>query len=139
MKTIKTKMFALSLLIVSSIVIANERMPTLETDWLDAEVGSTGDVLGAKVVEVESNPDSDTTIIEIKVPVKNPEDFDSIEVISKKTLQPIKQKGEAEWIKNYEDGIYGLRLHFKKAPNFEFRVRLIDNENDSSVDTREPE
>jgi len=130
MKYLKIKIFTLSLLLVSSMAIANEPMPTLETGWLDAEVGSTGNVLGAKVVEVESNPDSDAIIIEIKVPVKNPEGFDNIEVISKKTRQPIKQKGQAEWIKNDEEGVYGLRLHFKKAPNFEFRIRLIDNEND---------
>jgi len=91
---------------------------------------STGDALGAEVVEVEGNSDSDVTIIEVKIPIKHPEDFDSIEVIGKKTQQPITQKRNAEWIKNPEEGFYSLRLHLKKAPGFEFRLRFIDNEKD---------
>jgi len=86
-------------------------------------------VLGAKVVEVESNADTNTTIVEVKVPVKNPKDFDGVEVIDRKTKQPIKQKSNAEWINNQEEGVYGLRLHLKKKPDFEFQIRLIDNDN----------
>jgi len=129
MKHITNTMFILSLLVASSVAMANESKLTLETDWLDTEVGSTGEVLGAKVIDVENIPESDTTIIEIKVPVNNPENFEGVEVIGKKTRQPIKQQSEAEWFKNYEDGAYGLRLHLKKSSNFEFRIKLIDNEN----------
>ncbi|MCW8935608.1 MAG: hypothetical protein OQK98_12855 [Gammaproteobacteria bacterium] len=124
-------MFILSLLLASSFVIASEPKLILESDWLEAEVGSTGDVLGAKVVDVESHADTDTTIIEIILPVKNPQDFDNIEVIGKKSKQPLKQKSQAEWIKNDEEGIYGLRLHLKKVPRFEFQIRLIDNVNEN--------
>jgi len=129
MKHISSTMFILSLLVASSVAMANESKLTLVTDWLDTEIGSTGVVLGAKVIEVESNAESDTTIIEVKMPVKNPESFEAIEVIGKKTQQSIKQQSEAEWFKNYEDGAYGLRLHLKKSSNFEFRIKLIDNEN----------
>lgn len=139
MKNKTTMMFLLSLLIASSVAIASEPKLILESDWLDDEVGSTGDVLGVKVVEVESNPDTNSTIVEVKVPVKNPKDFDGVEVIDKKTKQPIKQKSNAEWINNQEEGIYGLRLHLKKAPNFEFRIKLIDNENNDSVDAKKTE
>ena len=128
MKYITNTMSILSILLVASIALAGESKLILETDWLDTQVGSTGDVLGAKVVAVENNPDSDITTIEIKMPINNPEAFEDIEVIGKKTLKPIKQKGNAEWVENHEEGIYGLRLRLKKSHNFEFRIRLIDNE-----------
>ena len=120
-------MLVLSILLVSSITFAKEPKATLETDWLDTEVGSKGGVLGAIVVDVEKATDSDLTIIEIKMPIDNPEAFDDIEVIDKKTLQPIKQKEKAKWIKYDEDGAAGLRLRVKKT-DFEFRVRLTDND-----------
>ena len=128
MKHITNKIIILSLLVASSVAMANDLILALETDWLGTEVGRTGEVIGAKVTEIESNDENDTTIIEIKMPVKNPERFEGVEVIGKKTQQPIKQQSEAEWFKNYEDGAYGLRLHLKKSSNFEFRIKLIDNE-----------
>jgi len=126
MKRITNTILILSILLASSIALAKEPKPTLETDWLDTEIGSKGSVLGAVVVDVEKATDS-VTIIEIKMPIDNPEAFDDIEVIDKKTLQPIKQKEKAKWIKYDEDGAAGLRLRVKKT-DFEFRVRLTDND-----------
>ena len=125
-----TIMLIMSLFIAPSITLADGAISVLETDWLGTEIGSTGNVLGAKVVDIKNSPGTETTVINIEIPVNNPDDFETIEVIGKNTLQPIKQKRKAEWIENHEEGVYGLRLYLKRAPGFEFQLRLIDNEND---------
>jgi len=51
-------------------------------------------------------------------------------------MQPIKMKRNVEWIENHEQGIYGLRLYLKKAPGFEFQLRLIDSEKNMNVDAK---
>jgi len=88
-------------------------------------VGNTGGVLGAKVIEIKTNPDTEITVIEVMMSINKPYDFEKIEVIIKKSLQPIKLKSDVEWFKNYEDGVYGLRLELKKTPDFEFGLGLL--------------
>ena len=100
----------------------------LETDWLETEAGSSGETLGAEVKKLYPRDADGVTVIEILVPDINPDTIDAIEVISRNTNEPIRQKQTPVWIDDYEKDTYGLRLFVKKKPGFEFRLRLIDNE-----------
>ena len=117
-----------SFIFFSTYLYAEKQPLILETDWLDSAIGSHGNTLGAKVVDVDITPDKNSTILEISLPIENPDDFEKIEVIGKRPQQPIPQSRDAEWIKDYEKGTYGLRLHLKKKAGFEFRLRLIDED-----------
>ena len=119
-----------SIVFFSTCLYADKKKVILETDWLNSTIGSHGDTLGAKVVDVDITPDKDSTVLEVTLPIDNPDDFEKIEVIGKKSLQPIPQSKDAEWIKDYENGTYGLRLHLKKKTGFEFRLKLIDDDKD---------
>ena len=117
-----------SFLFLSTLSYAQKPPLILETDWLNSSVGSKGDILGAKVTDVDKVLSKDITILEISLPIENPENFDKIEVFGKNSTQPIPQSGEPVWIEDSETGNQGLRLYLKKKPGFEFRLRLIDNE-----------
>ncbi len=119
-----------SILVFSTYLYADKQPLILETDWLSSAVGSHGNTLGAKVVDVEIMPDKDSTVLEVSLPIENPDDFERVEVIGRRSLQPITQTKDAEWIKDDENGNYGLRLHLKKKTEFEFRLKLIDDDKD---------
>ncbi len=128
MKNFTHLLIASSFLFLSTLCSAQKPPLILETDWLNSSVGSKGDILGAKVTDVDKVLGQDITILEISLPLENPENIDKIEVIGKNSTQPISQAGEPVWVEDYEKGTQGLRLYLKKKPGFEFRLRLIDNE-----------
>ncbi|MBC8508869.1 MAG: hypothetical protein H8D34_28775 [Chloroflexi bacterium] len=130
MKNSTTTLISAMLLfaITSTLTRANEPALTLESDWLDSRIGSSGNILGAKIINVVNDPGSNITVIDIMLPLDNLDNYEQVEVIGKTSQQPIKQRRSAEWIKNYDNDSYGLRLHLKKEPGFEFRLRLIDSE-----------
>ncbi len=112
---------------------AQELKKTVETDWLKTEVGSTGDILGAKVIGLDSEPEKELTVIDVMLPENIDFSLESVEVIGKESQKEIKQTREPEWLKNYEDGSYGVRLHLKRPKGFVFRLRLSDTDIDSNT------
>lgn len=100
----------------------------VETDWLQMKEGSSGKTLGAKVESITTPGSDGSTIINLTIPVDNPEQIDAIEVISRETDKPVQQTKKAEWVKDYETEKHELRLFLTRKPGFEFRLRLIDNE-----------
>lgn len=112
--------------LICSVLANAEGVQVLETDWLQTKTGSHGELLGAEVIDVST--EKELTIVELALPADQfeliPESIENITVISKRTNKPITQAKDAEWLNNYEQGRYGLRLHLKRAPGFEFRVKM---------------
>ena len=116
------------LLFTSSAIAADNPKLILETDWLESTKGSQGHTLGARVSDVDKIPSKESTVLEIAIPIDNPDSFDKIEVIGKNSQQEIPQTRSPEWIEDYENGKPGLRLFLKKKPGFEFRLKFIDDD-----------
>jgi hypothetical protein len=110
------------------IAAAQDQAPTSVTDWLTTDVGSKESILGARVTSVEHSADTDTTIVELEVPVDDPEVIENITVIGRNTGLPIEQSTEAEWLTEYENGHYGIRIHMKRPAGFDFLIRFVDSD-----------
>ena len=130
MKNNAKYLYLLSLLILPFNVFSSDNALILESDWLKFEEGSKGQALGATVENIEPQGGDGVIILELSLPLNNPTDFDSIEVLSRNTGEPIEQKKPPVWIEDYENGKYGLRLFLIKKPAVEFRLRLVDEQRD---------
>jgi hypothetical protein len=135
MNPVIKSLFIFYVLGAATLVAAQQKASILESDWLNTNVGSTGDKMGAKVIRVTNDPGKDSTTVDILLPVENADEYDGIVVIGKDSKQPIKQVKDPEWLEqDYQKNEYGLRLYLKKEPGFQFRLRLIDNEGINTYD-----
>lgn len=98
---------------------------SLETDTLKAKTGYKGKILGASVEESKIGPAGEVQIIEINVPI-DPDQVDRVQVVSP-TGETIKQQRAAEIMRNYESDNVGVTIFLSKDKNWEFKLRLIDN------------
>lgn len=121
---------------VVSISRATENDIIIESDWLETEIGSEGELIGAKVIGIESEPESQVTIVKIDVPIEDLANIEQVEIIGKNPKEKIKQTKKAELLENYEKGTYGYRLFINRPGGFEFRLRLIDTGN--NIDRSSP-
>lgn len=113
------------LLYIPAILSAND---ALDTDWLEAIKGSSGEILGAEVIQIKQV--DDMIIIDIDIPAEKLEDYKTVMVIEKESRKPVKLAKEAELLSN--DGeAYGVRVQIKRLPGFEFRLRLHDGSEDT--------
>lgn len=132
MLKILNKIIFLIFILFSPLIHTEERPIIIESDWLDLSIGSHGNVLGAEVQDVDHSPETNSTVLEITIPIDNIESletFEKIQIIEKKSRKPIPQISKTERMTDYENGIYGLRLHIKKIPGLEFQLKLIDSDN----------
>lgn len=105
----------------------------LETDTLVAKPGYTGKLLGASVADSTIDPDGEQQIIEINVPIDPDQiDVDQVEVISP-SGETLKQKKNAEIMRNYESDNVGITIFMSKEKNLSFKLRLIDNSEDNEL------
>ncbi len=123
------KNIVLAVLLTTGTVVADTKVNDLQSDWLEAEQGSSGQTLGAEVKQVKSLG-SDGVRIDLTITLEDAGRYDGIEVISRETSLPMKQSRPHLWIEDYEKGNYGLRLYLKKHPKVGFRVRLQDSSRD---------
>ena len=120
---------ALMLLAVLCSLSVNAQDKTLETDWLDPEIGSTGQRLGAEITDIKTAPDS-STIIDFRLPLDNADQYQDIEVYDRSGKIPMKQVKPHKWMDDYEKGDYGLRIFLKRHPETGLRLRLIGSDDD---------
>ncbi len=109
---------------------ADDQSKYIESDWLLSKVGSTGKTLGVNVTGIASEPDDPSTILDITVPIDNLSKIETVEVIGKKTLKPIKQNRKVEFLKNEDNETYGVRVYLDRPKGFEFQLRFIENNSD---------
>ena len=101
---------------------------TTITDWLTTDAGSEEKILGSRVTSVEPGEGADTTIVELDVHVGDPEVIENITVIGRSTGRPIEQSKEAEWLTDYENGYYGIRIHLQQPAGFDFLIQFNDRD-----------
>lgn len=105
----------------------------IETGYLEAKPGYTGDVIGAEVENITINEERNLQIIDINVPIYlDEDDIDRVKVFSK-SGKPIPQNKEAEIFNDYENNNVGIKLYLPKK-NVGFKLKLID-ESDSNSDS----
>lgn len=100
----------------------------LNTDWLNATIGSSGETLNTEVVQVTQV--GDLTIVDVDIPADNLEDYETVVVIGKKSNKPVKLVKQPELLSD-DGGPYGIRFQIKRLPGFEFRLRLTDENEDT--------
>ncbi len=118
----------LSLLLMffaSTQLSAEER---LTSDWLSASAGSSGDKINAKVVNVDHS--GDVMAIDILIPIDRLENYETIDIIDKKTNKPVKLFKKPHHLSDENDIPSGIRFHTKRIPGFEFRIELRDDTNE---------
>lgn len=95
------------------------------TDWLKSVEGSTGDVLGAQVINVVE--DSKGLIVDIVIPLDGLQDYEtSIEFMDKPEVSKASRREvqKKNWLRDEDNEIQGIRLYVKGSKRFDFRVRL---------------
>lgn len=97
----------------------------LNTDWLKATTGSSGEKLGSEVILVRTV--DDVMIIDVDIPADNLEDYETVVVIEKKSNKSVKLAKKPEILSDDDGDAYGIRLQIKRLPGFEFRLRLLDD------------
>lgn len=102
----------------------------INTGWLKATTGSSGQLLGAEVIQVEQA--DEFIIIDVDIPADNLQDYETIVVIGKRSNQAIPLNKQPEILNDDNGKAYGLRFQIKRMPNFEFRLRLYDDNQDSA-------
>ena len=102
---------------------ADENASVIETGYLYTEPGDVGDLIGAEVTSVDSEGQEET-FVQVLVPV-GPEKVDRIEIYDL-SGNKIPQMSQPDLLRDYPDDRVGVKLHMKKKPGFEFRLRLID-------------
>jgi hypothetical protein len=107
---------------------AQEQTSSTITDWLTTDTGSEEEILGSRVTSVEPGEDTDTTIVELDVQIGDPEAIENITVIGRRTGRPIEQSKEAEWLTDYENGYYGIRIHLQQPAGFDFLLQFVDSD-----------
>lgn len=100
----------------------------VETDVLETEPGYRGEVLGAEVIGKQ--PADDYQAVEITIPV-DPDTVDRVGVVAP-TGEEIKQKRAAEIVRDYENNNVGIKIFLPGRKDWEFRLRLIDQEGDNN-------
>lgn len=94
----------------------------IDTDYLEATRGYKGEVLDAKIIDIESSGDSQA--IEINVPI-DPDQVDQVVVISP-SGKKLQQQKDAEVIRDYENNNVGITIFLPKQKNWSFKLRLVD-------------
>ena len=96
----------------------------IETGFLEARPGYTGNVLGAEVEKVTIDEAQQSQIIEINLPI-DPDEVDRVQVISV-SGKPIPQDKTAQIIRDYENDNVGIKLYLPKKKDWVFKLKLVD-------------
>ena len=100
------------------------------TDWLNATEGSSGEVLGAEVIQVQQLDDD--IIIDVDIPNDDLHRYENIVVIGKRSNQPVKLTKQPEILNDTNGKAFGIRFQIKRLPTFDFRLRLYDDNQDAT-------
>lgn len=122
-KTLAVLHYGLLLTLFSVVQASAEDM--LTSDWLNASAGSSGDKLNATVVRVEHS--GNIMAIDILIPIEHLESYETIDIIDKKTNEPVKLFKKPHHLSDEYDIPTGIRFHTKRIPGFEFRIELRDD------------
>lgn len=97
-----------------------------ETGYLELEQGFVGDKLGAEIERISVDETEQFQIIDIRIPLENPESVNQVRVIgpSGKTIPQIKP---AKISRNHEDNNVGVKLFLSRNKNWVFKVKLVEN------------
>ena len=95
----------------------------IESGFLEARPGYTGNVLGAEVEKVTIEAQQ-SQIIEINLPI-DPDEVDRIQVLSV-SGKPIPQDKTAQIVRDYENDNVGIKLYLPKKKDWVFKLKLID-------------
>ena len=96
----------------------------IESGFLEARPGYTGNVLGAEVEKVTIDEAQQSQIIEINLPI-DPDEVDRIQVLSV-SGKPIPQDKTAQIVRDYENDNVGIKLYLPMKKDWVFKLKLID-------------
>jgi hypothetical protein len=101
-----------------------EAQESRKSAWLNAAQGSKDDLLGAQVLKVFHR--HKTTIIEVGFSDDALKHFHSAFMENRSSKKIIAYTTMQDLLKDEQNKPYGIRFHFKKLPEFEFRVILYE-------------
>ena len=113
---------ALTLLLSTSIA----HTQGTESDWLEQTEGHKGKVIGAQIMDIQTNPRDGRQMVTVAIPkaaVTNPNDIDEIVVVAKKPKprEPLTDV-DYQWVSDYDRDHFGLIIHLSK--NTQWPIRL---------------
>ena len=94
------------------------------SDWLMDKQGSLGDILGAEVIQARSL--DEIRVVDVIIPHSSTLNFETVVVEERTRERAIKLAKKPELLHDDNGQPYGLRFHFKRAPNFQFRLHFYE-------------
>ncbi|MFT7288672.1 MAG: hypothetical protein ACI87W_002794 [Halieaceae bacterium] len=101
----------------------------METGWLQLVRGHVGDQIGAKVLEVRTDPETGESTVMVSIPKGSLGDDPYMEEVvvtgqGPRKLQPINllPDMETEWVDDYDNDHYGLLVKLNSKQKVPFRL-----------------
>lgn len=100
----------------------------LKTDWMELVKGYRGKTVGAEVREVKENGEDGTRTIILAIPkeaIADPDEIEEVVVVGRKPEEPEPLLDvRIEWLDDYDNDNYGLKIYLSKDSNWPIRLYM---------------